>query len=353
MLGPNLIPLATLGGTLGAVVGMILLFGVAVAYADSVVVINSTVHNLIGNVNGPNTNLLTKVTGERGVDITARNPDFLMLTTGGALAVALIPPQGWDPIQLPTSSELVDVDQNVRIVAGSRSEGRASILCPSAPRSCLESGGTGLQRGSTLGGYDKAGDPALALYVDVSSGEDDANDIRWDADVLILGGRSGSPLLVVDDTGTIQALNNVTVWANANETGALGLGDPVGTDYFVCLGGQAYGALAAEHRLLHELYAELAMKFVLLADVLSEVSEQCSLADDSDLLRLYERWQESGSRRSAEVFDERHQHCSPFAQGDGRRGFVEPGRFRQALLGEEPPVHSRAAWIACPSRSAS
>jgi hypothetical protein len=75
----------------------------------------------------------------------------------------------------------------------------------------------------------------------------------------------------------------------------------VGPEYYTRLGGHAYGALSVEHRLLHELYEELAVKFTILADILSEVSVHCSLADDSDLLRLYECWLETGSPRSADV----------------------------------------------------
>ncbi len=75
----------------------------------------------------------------------------------------------------------------------------------------------------------------------------------------------------------------------------------VGPEYYFELGESAYSTLSAERRAAAGPYAELALKFALFADVLSEVSENCSLCDDSDLLRLYERWQASGSQRSAET----------------------------------------------------
>jgi len=78
----------------------------------------------------------------------------------------------------------------------------------------------------------------------------------------------------------------------------------VSCDYYGRLGGQAYGTLSQEHQFLNELFAELALKFARFADVLSEVSEQCSLADDRDLLRLYERWLQTGSVRSARLLRE-------------------------------------------------
>ena len=53
--------------------------------------------------------------------------------------------------------------------------------------------------------------------------------------------------------------------------------------------------------MLRDLFGELAEKFAAFADVLSEVSEECALTDDRNLLRLYERWRQTGSQRSAEM----------------------------------------------------
>jgi hypothetical protein len=80
---------------------------------------------------------------------------------------------------------------------------------------------------------------------------------------------------------------------------------PVGADYFVQLGGQAYGVIRSEHRKLGDLFGELAEKFGLFADVLAEVSEVCSLTDDRNLIRLYERWLHTHSQRSAEQLREK------------------------------------------------
>ncbi len=75
----------------------------------------------------------------------------------------------------------------------------------------------------------------------------------------------------------------------------------VSAGYYSCLGGQAYGAIQAKNRGLEELFGELAARFGEFADVLAEVSERCALTDDRNLLRLYERWLETGSQRSAET----------------------------------------------------
>ena len=78
--------------------------------------------------------------------------------------------------------------------------------------------------------------------------------------------------------------------------------DIAGPACYIRLGGSAYGILARSSAVAGAaaLFDELATNFVRFADVLSEVSENCSLTDASHLLRLYERWQLTGSRRNAE-----------------------------------------------------
>ena len=75
-----------------------------------------------------------------------------------------------------------------------------------------------------------------------------------------------------------------------------------GPGCYVRLGGSAYAVLARSRAVAGAaaLFHELAANFVRFADVLSEVAENCSLTDPSDLLRLYERWVQTGSSRSAE-----------------------------------------------------
>ena len=75
-------------------------------------------------------------------------------------------------------------------------------------------------------------------------------------------------------------------------------------DYYVTLGGSAYGSLGATDDVLSPIFAELSDKFVCFVDVLSEVSERTSLTSDSDLLRLYEKWLRTGSRRNGDLLAE-------------------------------------------------
>jgi hypothetical protein len=80
----------------------------------------------------------------------------------------------------------------------------------------------------------------------------------------------------------------------------------VDVDYYVSIGGVAYNALSRDETdTFSPVFAELAGKFVAFVDVLSEVSERTACASNMDLLRLYERWLKTGSRRSGQLLIER------------------------------------------------
>jgi hypothetical protein len=80
----------------------------------------------------------------------------------------------------------------------------------------------------------------------------------------------------------------------------------VDVDYYANIGGTAYATLSRyEADAFSSVFAELADNFVRFADVLSEVSERASCASNADLLRLYERWLKTGSRRCGQLLLER------------------------------------------------
>jgi hypothetical protein len=80
----------------------------------------------------------------------------------------------------------------------------------------------------------------------------------------------------------------------------------VDVDYYVSIGGCAYNLLSrVETDTFSPVFAELGEKFVGFVDVLSEVSERTSCASNADLLRLYEKWLRTGSRRSGQLLVER------------------------------------------------
>lgn len=76
----------------------------------------------------------------------------------------------------------------------------------------------------------------------------------------------------------------------------------VDVDYYIRLGERAYGSLARRgDPALGEVYDELSEKFTAMVDVLTEVSEHTALTSDTDVLRLYERWMRTRSRRSGDL----------------------------------------------------
>ncbi|HTX24603.1 MAG TPA: hypothetical protein VMD03_08100 [Steroidobacteraceae bacterium] len=77
-------------------------------------------------------------------------------------------------------------------------------------------------------------------------------------------------------------------------------------DYHVAMGGRAYRTLAetlarGRGRALAQVFSELAEKFQPLVDALNDVSETSYRHTDRDVLRLYEMWLKTGSRRSYRI----------------------------------------------------
>jgi hypothetical protein len=80
----------------------------------------------------------------------------------------------------------------------------------------------------------------------------------------------------------------------------------VDIDYYIQLGECAYRSLARQRdRGLGDVYDELSDKFATFVDVLGEVSERTSLSSNADVLRLYEKWLRTGSRRSGDMLASR------------------------------------------------
>lgn len=81
----------------------------------------------------------------------------------------------------------------------------------------------------------------------------------------------------------------------------------VDLDYYIHMGGNAYDSLSEEicgtlrGRALTGVYKELARKFQVVVDVLNEVKDGATESTDIDLLRTYEVWLRTGSKRAAEL----------------------------------------------------
>jgi hypothetical protein len=76
----------------------------------------------------------------------------------------------------------------------------------------------------------------------------------------------------------------------------------VDIDYYIQLGACAYGSLARQgDDTFGQVFDELACNFPAFVDVLSEVSERTALTSNRDLLRLYEKWVRTKSRRRGDL----------------------------------------------------
>lgn len=96
----------------------------------------------------------------------------------------------------------------------------------------------------------------------------------------------------------------------------------VDVDYYIYMGESAYGSLSEEVRgtvrgkAFADIYRELAEKFQVLIDVLNEVRDGARRESDVDLLRTYEIWLKTGSRRAEAML--RQQGIIPIAAGKDR-----------------------------------
>jgi hypothetical protein len=77
-------------------------------------------------------------------------------------------------------------------------------------------------------------------------------------------------------------------------------------DYHIAMGGRAYSTLAdalarTRSRVLGQVFAELSEKFQPMVDALNDISETSYQHSDKDILRLYEVWLKTGSKRSFDI----------------------------------------------------
>jgi hypothetical protein len=95
----------------------------------------------------------------------------------------------------------------------------------------------------------------------------------------------------------------------------------VDVDYYIEVGGAAYGSLSENvrrtirGRAIGGVFAELAAKFRAFVDVLAEIRDSGRASDALDILRLYEVWLKTGSLRAARLL--RAQGIEPNATLDG------------------------------------
>ncbi len=77
--------------------------------------------------------------------------------------------------------------------------------------------------------------------------------------------------------------------------------------FYFGMGGSAYYALSSmvQERESKQTFDELSTKFQCFSNVLGEMSERSGLQSNKDVLKLYERWIETGSDRLKNLLDEK------------------------------------------------
>lgn len=109
---------------------------------------------------------------------------------------------------------------------------------------------------------------------------------------------------VVERNSSLQRIGDVALFVAGFFADGLAH-QAVDIDYYVCMGGNAYGSLSdeirgtARGRALAHIYRELAEKFQLVVDILNEVRDGARESSDLDVLRTYEVWLRTGSERAA------------------------------------------------------
>lgn len=141
------------------------------------------------------------------------------------------------------------------------------------------------------------------------------------AEFIHLGKRGSGEAMVASEPLALKYLRAMNSGGTSQRIGLKHVGDAslfisgffsdslrrslVDIDYYVSLGGYAYRSLVSHDDTLSPIFEELAEKFVAFVDVLSDVSARTSLTNDADLLRLYEKWVRTGSRRNGDLLIEK------------------------------------------------
>ena len=112
-----------------------------------------------------------------------------------------------------------------------------------------------------------------------------------------------------DRTQSLQRLGDIALFISGLYAKSLSR-SLVDVDYYIAMGWNAYGYLAECRRYLRIsgciriVFNELSEKFAGFVEILAEVGEMSNLSGNADILRLYELWQYSGSKRLAKKLQE-------------------------------------------------
>ncbi len=127
---------------------------------------------------------------------------------------------------------------------------------------------------------------------------------------------------VEERSQSLQRIGDVSLFISGFFSNSLAR-SAVDIDYYINMGGNAYAVLSEEVRgtfrgnAFAPIYQELSEKFLVLIDILNEVRDSKRIDSDVDLLRTYEQWQKTGSRRCEKLL--RKQGVVPISQASKYR----------------------------------
>ena len=127
---------------------------------------------------------------------------------------------------------------------------------------------------------------------------------------------------VEERSQSLQRIGDVSLFVSGFFSNSLAR-TAVDIDYYINMGGNAYAVLSEEVRgtfrgnAFAPIYQELSEKFLVLIDILNEVRDSKRIDSDVDLLRTYQLWQKTGSRRCEKLL--RKQGVVPISQASKYR----------------------------------
>lgn len=151
--------------------------------------------------------------------------------------------------------------------------------------------------------------------------DDDGETVGLKPLALMLADAADAPS-AADRNACLQRIGDVALFVSGFFADSLA-SHSVDLDYYIHMGGSAYGSLSEEvrgtfrGRAFAHTYGELARKFQVLVDVLNEMRARERQESDVDLLRTYSVWRKTGSKRAENLL--REQGVVPIATGNAIR----------------------------------
>ena len=121
---------------------------------------------------------------------------------------------------------------------------------------------------------------------------------------------------------SLQRIGDVSLFVSGFFSDSLAR-NAVDIDYYINMGGNAYAVLSEEIRgtfrgnAFAHIYQELSEKFLILIDIHNEVRDSRRKDSDLELLRTYQLWQKTGSRRCEKLL--RKQGVVPISEANKKR----------------------------------